>query len=117
MKLSSKQYAALSLAAEGCTVIEIAERLNISAQMASRHLSLARSKLSAKNTTNAVYKACQKGIICLLIVSMQCVESRAYWDSSIDLDFSRMTRRTRTKRDNEMTILQHIEVVGRNVVV
>lgn len=117
MNLSSKQHAALLLAAKGCTIEDIARELNISAQMASRHLALAKDKLLAKNTTNAVYKACQKGIICLLIVSMQCVESRAYWDSSIDIDFSRMTRRTRTKRDNEMTILQHIEVVGRNVVV
>lgn len=104
MKLSNRQLQAVELAAQGNTNDEAADLMGVSPQMFARHLKLAKEKLSARNTTNAVYKASQKGLICFLIVTMQLSEARVYWDYSANMDMNRITRRTKTKRRDDNLI-------------
>ena len=117
MKLSNRQLQAVKYAANGHTIEEAARLMGVSPQMFARHLKLARDKLDAKNTNHAIYKACQRGLICFLIVTMQLSEARVYWDYAVHMDIYRISRRTKTKRDSDLTIIQHLSIQGRNVVV
>lgn len=104
MNLSKRQLQAVKYAADGHTNTEAAALMGVSPQMFARHLKLAKDKLSAKNTTNTVYKACQKGLICFLIVTMQLSEARVYWDYSANMDMNRITRRVKTRRKDDNSI-------------
>ena len=116
MNLSNKQREALELAANGHSTESGALEMGVSCQMYCRHLKLARDKLKSINTTNAVYNACKKGLICFMILSMKLAEVAIYFDDRVHIDFSRMTRRTKTRRDSDAVTLQHIAAQGRNIV-
>ena len=117
-KLSARQLEAIKLAASGLSNQQIAEKMGIHVGMLGRHLNLAREKLEAKTTNQAIYKACKQGLICFLIVSMQTGEMRSFFDTALDLDFTRARRsNSRVKRKEDGSTLQHNVLVGRNLTV
>jgi DNA-binding CsgD family transcriptional regulator len=65
--MTSRQLQVLRLFAMGRTSIEIAAELGISVSTVEAHLSGARESLGAKNSTHAVYLACKKGLVAVMI--------------------------------------------------
>ena len=116
--LSPRQLEAIKLVSSGLSNQQVADKMGIHIGMLGRHLNLAREKLEAKTTNQAIYKACKSGLICLLIVSMQSGEMRSYFDSNIDLDFTRARRsRSKTRRREDGAELQHRVLVARNMTI
>jgi DNA-binding CsgD family transcriptional regulator len=56
-RLSRREREALELIVRGFAVAEMAKRLNVSVRSAEKFLARARSKLAARNTAQAVYRA------------------------------------------------------------
>ena len=118
LKLSPRQLEVTKLAANGLSNKQIADKMDIHVGMVGRHLRLVKMKLNAKTMNQAIYKACKNGIICLVIVSMQCAEMRSYWDDSVNLDFTRARRtKTKSRRKEDGAELQHNVLVGRNMTI
>lgn len=114
-KLSPKQLEALKLAASGYSNKEIARKMDVCLGMLGRHLKLAREKLNSKTTNQAIYEACKKGLICFLLFSLQGVEMRGYFDTTIHTDFTRARRvRSRSRRREDGTQLQHNFIIKRS---
>lgn len=63
IKLTNRQLECVALAAEGMDYNETAKAINVSQPMVQAHLTRARKRLNAKNTTHAVAIAIKKGII------------------------------------------------------
>lgn len=66
--MSSKWLERLKLTAQGMTAEEVALKQSVSVQAVNASLLNARRKLNARNTTEAVYRACKSGLIILLVV-------------------------------------------------
>ena len=117
-KLSPRQLEAIKLVSSGLSNQQVADKMGIHVGMLGRHLNLAREKLEAKTTNQAIYKASKQGLICFLIVSMQTGEMRSFFDTAVDLDFTRARRsNSRVKRKEDGSTLQHNVLVGRNLTV
>jgi DNA-binding CsgD family transcriptional regulator len=66
--VNSKRWVeALSRTAHGKSSKQVAADMGISIDAVTKHLQKAREKLSARTTTEAVYKAVKSGLICLLL--------------------------------------------------
>ncbi|MEO0917121.1 MAG: helix-turn-helix transcriptional regulator [Pseudomonadota bacterium] len=63
LSITVKERDALALVAEGHTVANLSHRLKISERAIEKRLFRARTKLGAKNTANAIYRAAVRGII------------------------------------------------------
>lgn len=61
--ITDKERDALAFVAEGHTVSDMSDRLKISERAIEKRLYRARTKLGAKNTANAIYRAAVRGII------------------------------------------------------
>lgn len=61
--ITEKQKQALELASQGLSVVLVAEAMGISVRTVEHHLSEARSRLGAINTTHAVAKSIRLGLI------------------------------------------------------
>lgn len=73
-ELTRCQLRALSLAADGLRVGEIAELMNISVRTAEHHLKTARKAMDSKTTAGAVASAIRQGLITsivAIIIGMQ----------------------------------------------
>lgn len=96
-KLTRQETRALSFAASGMTARDIAEHMEISEKTVTAHLSNARGKLTARNTTNAVAIAIRRGIVAglTLLIAIGGVLT----DNSVMRTNSRTsTRISRTRR-------------------
>jgi DNA-binding CsgD family transcriptional regulator len=65
--MTNRQLQVLRLFAMGRTSIEIAAELGISVSTVEAHLSGARESLGAKSSANAVYLACKRGMMVVMI--------------------------------------------------
>ena len=68
--MKHKELEALKCAANGLTVHETAMDMCLSRSSIEKLLVSARERLSAKNTANAIYKACKAGLLCYAVLSM-----------------------------------------------
>ena len=61
--ISKREEEVLQLIAEGCSTVEVAERLYISVKTVKNHLASAYQKLDARDRTQAILRAHRMGII------------------------------------------------------
>lgn len=94
--LTTQQARALELASFGLSHEQIAESMCVSVRTVEHHLSEAREKLAARNTTQAVASAIRLNIIkCILLVLSMNAVSMNY---PIDMRRPARTRTTQTIR-------------------
>lgn len=63
MTLTARQYDTLVLASRGMTAHEISQTLGLSESTVKEHLALARVRLAARSTAEAVAVAYQRGVL------------------------------------------------------
>jgi DNA-binding CsgD family transcriptional regulator len=96
--ITPAQRTALELASNGLTVAEIADSMGISVRTVEHHLSEARRRLGAKNTTHCVASAIRLNIIKLLL--LVCCMNAVSMNYPVDM---RLPVRTRTTHNTHNT--------------
>lgn len=94
--ITPAQRTALELASNGLTVVEIAASMGISVRTVEHHLSEARRRLDAKNTTHCVASAIRLNIIKSLL--LVCCMNAVSMNYPIDMRRPARTRTTHTIR-------------------
>lgn len=109
--MNSKWVERLKLTAQGMTAEEVALKQSVSVQAVNASLLNARRKLNARNTTEAVYRACKVGLIVVTFVISPVVHSFIQqsitdgYNSNSNLytfDYRRGRKPRRTKRERKL---------------
>lgn len=101
--ITQAQRTALELASNGLTVAEIAASMSISVRTVEYHLSDARRRLDAKNTTHCVASAIRLNIIKSLL--LVCCMNAVSMNYPID-----MRRPTRTRTTQTIRIARNMQI-------
>jgi DNA-binding CsgD family transcriptional regulator len=99
--LTQRETQALQLAANGLRVCEIAKELGVSVRTVEAHLSSAREKLDAVNTTQAAVKGVRAGIIYCFAFVMSINALSLNYPTDMRRTPRPVVRITRTIRRNE----------------